>query len=91
MSQHSATRDLKHSKALMDVKNYVDDRVKGAMGVPSDEPPGETRFRQDLDAMKSSLQELQKFTEKHADCDNRMASYLEDLDAARPVEGQTVI
>ena len=35
--------------------------------------------------------EVQKFTEKHAERDNRVASYLEDLDAARPMEGQTVI
>ena len=35
--------------------------------------------------------QLQKFAEKHEQRDNRMATYLEDLDAARHVEGQTVI
>ena len=37
------------------------------------------------------MQLLQKFAEKHDDRENRMAHYLENLDALRPVEGQTVI
>ena len=41
--------------------------------------------------MKSSLQEVQKFAEKRAEHDKRMASYLEDLDAARPAERQIVV
>ena len=82
--------DLERSKDLMDFKCQFDKRVRGIMGIRADAPPGET-LRQELESLTAKVEQLQKFAEKHEDRDNRMASYLENLDALRPVEGQTVI
>ena len=79
--------DLERSKDLMDFKCQFDNRVRGIMEIRADAPPGET-LRQELESLKAKVEQVQKFAEKHEDRDNRMASYLNDVDAARPVEGQ---
>ena len=50
-----AKEPIDSPKDFLELKKCVDERFKGTMGTPSDEPPVKTRVRQDLDAMKSSL------------------------------------
>ena len=52
-----------------------------------DKPPDET-LRQEQESLKKKVEQLQKFAEKHEGRDDQIASYLENLDALRPMEGR---
>ena len=55
------------------------------MAIQAGKPPGETPFVDKLASFKVAVEQLQKFTEKHEERDNRMA-YIEDLATARSEE-----
>ena len=90
ITKNADRRDLQNSKALMDMQKHIDERIRGVMEARADEPPGET-LRQEQESLKKKVEQLQKFAEKHEGRDDQIASYLENLDALRPMEGQTVI
>ena len=82
----SDKNSLSHQAAI----DGLSDRMRGVEAVHAAGKPDDV-LRQEHECLKAKLAQIQQFVEKHEDRENRMANYLEALDAARPMEGHTVV